>query len=216
MQLIDRKGAALREIATPTVFAVVQDEKTNAIFRAVFRELANPRAGTASTKRRDEVSGGGRKPWKQKGTGRARQGSNRSPQWAHGGVVFGPKPRKYVTSLNKKERRAAMHAALSDRFAGDCITVLDTEGLALTKTREMVELLFGQAGPVKGTRALIVFGASEREPLGEQLARVSRNIPGVTVTGVDALDVKNVVGHTRHLFTTMALDELTALFGDVR
>ena len=83
----------------------------------MFRELANPRAGTASTKKRDEVRGGGSKPWQQKGTGRARQGSIRSPQWAHGGVVFGPQPRSYISSLNKKERRAAMRAALADKLS---------------------------------------------------------------------------------------------------
>src|SRR5271166_3398130 len=115
-QVIDAKGAALRDEPVPAAFAVASG-KTNAMFRAVFRELANSRAGTASTLRRDEVRGGGKKPWKQKGTGRARQGSTRSPQWRHGGVVFGPKPRSFATALNKKERRVALGAALTDRFA---------------------------------------------------------------------------------------------------
>ncbi len=83
----------------------------------------------ASTKKRDEVAGGGRKPWKQKGTGRARQGSIRSPQWRHGGVVFGPQPRSYVTDLNKKERKLAFVAALCDRFKNDAVTVLDRPAL---------------------------------------------------------------------------------------
>src|SRR5471032_2822510 len=126
-QVMDAKGNALKDIAVPEAFSTNVSGKTNAIFRAVFRELASPRAGTASTLRRDEVRGGGRKPWKQKGTGRARQGSIRSPQWRHGGVVFGPKPRSYVVSLNKKERKAAMRAALGDRFASDSITVLATD-----------------------------------------------------------------------------------------
>src|ERR1700720_2547412 len=100
MNVIDAKGKVVRDEAVPEPFSADVSGKGNAIFRAVFRELASPRAGTASTLRRDEVRGGGRKPWRQKGTGRARQGSIRSPQWTHGGVVFGPKPRSYETSLN--------------------------------------------------------------------------------------------------------------------
>src|SRR5581483_5862403 len=123
--VIDVNGKVVREEATPEVFNQEYTDKQHAIFRAVHRELANPRAGTHKTKKRDEVSGGGRKPWRQKGTGRARQGSTRSPQWAHGGVVFGPQPRSYVSSLNKKERRAAMRAALADKFQSNGVTVLD-------------------------------------------------------------------------------------------
>src|SRR5581483_11931186 len=112
--VIDATGKVVREEQIPDVLAREYTGKEHAIFRAVHRELANPRAGTASTLRRDEVSGGGRKPWRQKGTGRARQGSIRSPQWRHGGVVFGPKPRSFATDLNKKERRAAFVAVLAD------------------------------------------------------------------------------------------------------
>src|SRR5579871_1711589 len=130
-KVVDTSGNVLREEQTPEIFTRDYGDKAHAIFRAVHRELANPRAGTASTKKRDEVSGGGRKPWRQKGTGRARQGSIRSPQWTHGGVVFGPQPRSYVTDLNKKERRAAFIAALSDRFRSDAVTVVDAGGFAL-------------------------------------------------------------------------------------
>src|SRR5579884_4359370 len=141
--VIDLTGKVVREEQTPEIFNKEHSDKAHAIFRAVHRELANPRAGTASTKKRDEVSGGGRKPWRQKGTGRARQGSIRSPQWAHGGVVFGPQPRSYVTSLNKKERRAAMVAALSDKFQSGAVTVLDTAALTLAKTKDAATLFFG-------------------------------------------------------------------------
>src|SRR5271166_4903120 len=166
-QVIDAKGAALRDEPVPAAFAVASG-KTNAMFRAVFRELANARAGTASTKRRDEVSGGGRKPWRQKGTGRARQGSTRSPQWRHGGSVFGPKPRSYEVSLNKKERHAALHAALADRFQSDAVLVLATEGFALEKTREAAAMLFGSTkAAVKGPRTLVVYAAGEAADLGQ-------------------------------------------------
>src|ERR1700676_4658876 len=120
--VIDSTGATVRDESVPAAFAADLGTKRNAMFRAVFRELASPRAGTASTLKRDEVRGGGRKPWRQKGTGRARQGSIRSPQWRHGGVVFGPQPRSYISSLNKKERRAAFIAALSDRYQNGAVT----------------------------------------------------------------------------------------------
>src|SRR6202051_771160 len=141
--VINATGAVVGERSVPEIFQGDFSDKLSVIYRAVFRELANQRAGTASTLRRDEVRGGGRKPWRQKGTGRARQGSIRSPQWTHGGVVFGPKPRSYETSLNKKERRVALQAALADRFQNDCVTVLVTDDLKISKTRELAALLFG-------------------------------------------------------------------------
>src|ERR1700739_1601266 len=119
--VIDATGKVVREVQTPAVFEQEYSKKAHTLFRAVYRELASPRAGTASTKKRDEVAGGGRKPWKQKGTGRARKGSIRSPQWRHGGVVFGPQPRSYKSDLNKKERKLAFIAALSDRFKNDAV-----------------------------------------------------------------------------------------------
>ncbi len=161
-QVIDAQGKVVREQETPEAFSGSTDGKANAIYRAVFREMANPRAGTASTKKRDEVRGGGKKPWRQKGTGRARQGSIRSPQWAHGGVVFGPQPRSYISSLNKKERRAAMRAALADKFQHGGITVLDTTSLDVTKTKAFATLLFGSPKAAKtGVKTLVVFATDE-------------------------------------------------------
>lgn len=211
--VIDIKGATVRDAAIPQAFAKTGSVATNVMFRAVFRELSNPRAGTASTKRRDEVSGGGRKPWRQKGTGRARQGSNRSPQWRHGGVVFGPKPRDYVVSLNKKERKAALRAALSDRFASDSVTVLATDGFDIAKTRDLAGLLFGSPKAAKsGPRTLVVYAQSEHVAIGAELARVGRNLERAGVTHTGALDVKDVLGYARLVLTTAAFDELGAAF----
>jgi large subunit ribosomal protein L4 len=210
-QVIDGKWNVVREEAVPAAFAADVSGKTNAIFRAVFRELASPRAGTHSTLKRDEVRGGGRKPWKQKGTGRARQGSIRSPQWRHGGVVFGPQPRSYVSSLNKKERKAALRVALSDKFQNGSVTLLATDGLALTKTKDFALLLFGSVKAAKtGVRTLVVFAESELATVGESLLRTGSNIQAAAVTHTGALDIKDIVGYTRLVLTTAANDALVA------
>ncbi|MGA7356098.1 MAG: 50S ribosomal protein L4, partial [Candidatus Cybelea sp.] len=143
--VINAGGSVVRQFEPPTIFAQDLAGKRSVIYRAVHREFANPRAGTASTRKRDEVSGGGRKPWRQKGTGRARQGSIRSPQWRHGGVVFGPQPRSYVEALNKKERRLAFIAALADRFQNDAVLLFDTTEFAIDKTAAFAKAFFGSA-----------------------------------------------------------------------
>jgi large subunit ribosomal protein L4 len=212
-QVIDAQGKALKDIAVPDAFAGNVSGKTNAIFRAVFRELASPRAGTHSTLKRDEVRGGGRKPWKQKGTGRARQGSIRSPQWRHGGVVFGPQPRSYVSALNKKERKAALLAALSDKYQNGSVTLLQTETLDLKKTKDFAVLLFGSPKAAKtGVRTLVVFAESELASIGETLARTGNNLTQVGVTHTGALDIKDIVGYTRLVVTAAANDALIARF----
>lgn len=210
--VIDLNGKVVREEPTPEILGREYDDKQHAIFRAVFRELANPRAGTGSTKKRDEVSGGGRKPWRQKGTGRARQGSIRSPQWRHGGVVFGPQPRSYVSDLNKKERRVAFVAALADRFRNGAVTVLETGNFNFSKTAEFANLLFGSAKAAKkAASTLVVHGRDERS--AEAMRRVSNNLQRVGITNTGALDVKDVLRFNRLIFTAEAYAELLATLG---
>jgi large subunit ribosomal protein L4 len=212
--VIDAKGKIVREEAVPAAFSADVSGKSNAIFRAVFRELASPRAGTHSTLKRDEVRGGGKKPWKQKGTGRARQGSIRSPQWRHGGVVWGPQPRSYVSSLNKKERKAALLAAVSDKFQSGGVTLLATDGLAIEKTKDFATLIFGSPKAAKtGARTLVVFAESELATVGEKLLRTGANLQFAAVTHTGALDIKDVVGYTRLILTTAANDALVARLG---
>jgi large subunit ribosomal protein L4 len=205
--VIDATGKVVREVSAPTVLSRDFSGKLDVVFRAVHREFANPRAGTASTKKRDEVSGGGRKPWRQKGTGRARQGSIRSPQWRHGGVVFGPQPRSYVESLNKKERRLAFLAALSDRFRNDAVTLVEVGDFGIEKTAAFARLIFGTAKAAKtGPATLVVCRADE--PHAGAILRVSRNLARVAVTDDGALDVKDILRFDRILFTTAAYEAL--------
>ncbi|HVN68328.1 MAG TPA: 50S ribosomal protein L4 [Candidatus Binatia bacterium] len=206
--VIDAGGNIVGLLPAPAILDGEFEGKLDVIYRAVHREFANPRAGTASTRKRDEVAGGGRKPWRQKGTGRARQGSIRSPQWRHGGVVFGPQPRSYVESLNKKERRLAFVAALADRFRNDAVTCLDASEFAIEKTAGFAKLIFGSAKAARsGPTTLIVCRAGE--PHAADIARVSRNLRRVAVTDDGALDVKDVLRFDRMIFTTAAYDALS-------
>ena len=205
--VIDATGKVVREVQAPAIFDQDFSKKLHVVYRAIHREFANPRAGTASTKKRDEISGGGRKPWRQKGTGRARQGSIRSPQWRHGGVTFGPQPRSYVESLNKKELRVAFLAALADRFSNGAVTVLDASDFAIAKTADFANLLFGSGKAAKkGPTTLIVCARDEKH--GDRIALVSRNLSRVAVTNDGALDVKDVLRFERIVFTTAAYDAL--------
>jgi large subunit ribosomal protein L4 len=205
--VIDAAGKIVGEREAPGFVQRDFSEKLGVVYRAIHRELANPRAGTASTRKRDEVAGGGRKPWRQKGTGRARQGSIRSPQWRHGGVVFGPQPRSYVEALNKKERRVAFLAALADRFRNDAVMVLDATDFGLEKTAAFAKAIFGSTKAARtGPSTLVVCG--EDEPHATAIIRVARNLQRVGITDAGALDVKDVLRFDRIVFTTTAYEAL--------
>ena len=167
--------------------------------------LASLRANTANTKGRSEVNGGGKKPWRQKGTGRARQGSIRSPQWRGGGTVFGPTPRSYSYKLPKKVRRLALKSALSSKVAETNFVVLDALKLEAPKTKEFVKVLTDLSIESK---ALFVTA-----DLDENVALSARNIPGVTVLTAAGINVLDLVGHDKVVFTQAAVQKVEEVLG---
>jgi len=163
------------------VFGVPMNE--SAVHQVVVAQLANRRQGTQSTLTRAEVSGGGKKPWRQKGTGRARQGSTRSPQWRHGGIVFAPKPRSYRVSVNKKIKRLAMLCALSDKLVNQGLLAVDALQVESGKTRDMAAALtaIGATG-----KALLIGG-------DDMVRRASSNLPQVVSMSVNNLNVVDII-----------------------
>lgn len=175
-----------------------------AIHEVVVNYLANQRQGTQSTKTRAEVRGGGIKPWRQKGTGRARQGSIRSPQWIHGGIALGPKPRDYRASINKKLRRIALKSALSSKVYDNEIIVLDSLSLDAIKTKEMAKILSNLA---VDTKALIVL-----PEVNENVIKSARNIQGIKTTLVTTLNVYDIIAHDKFIIVKDAIDKLEEVY----
>jgi large subunit ribosomal protein L4 len=168
------------------------------VHSAVVSALANKRQGTHATKTRGMVRGGGKKPWKQKHTGRARSGSSRSPVWRGGGTVFGPQPRDYTIALPKNMRRAALSKALTMKLSDGEITVIDTLALQGPRTKEMVKLLDGLG--LTGKTVLFVIDGEDRNAVLS-----ARNIPGVDVIRAVDLNAYNVALYTKLVFTTDAM-----------
>ncbi len=165
------------------VFGIEPNE--GVVYEFVKMQLANKRVGTACTKTRAEVSGGGKKPWRQKGTGRARVGSSRNPVWRHGGIVFGPKPRSYAYTMPRKMRRLAMKSVLSDKVLENKLIVVDKFDMEAPKTKVMVEAL--KALNVEG-KALLVTGGTN-----EVVYKASRNIEGVRPVMADFMSVYDII-----------------------
>ena len=176
----------------------------DALHQVVKNHLANLRQGTQSAKTRAEVRGGGRKPWRQKGTGRARQGSIRAPQWVKGGIALGPKPRSYRFTLNKKLKRLALKSALSSKVVENDIFVLDKLTLDTIKTKEMVKVLNNLN---IDTKALIVLPEKD-----EVIVKSARNIPGVTTTLVGTLNVYDILNHTKLILTKDAVAKIEEVY----
>ncbi len=200
--LYDITGAQVGEVAlSEEIFAAPVN--TAVMHEVVKAYLANQRQGTQSALTRSEVSGGGIKPWRQKGTGRARQGSTRSPQWRHGGVVFAPKPRDYRISVNKKVKRLAMKSALSAKVNENELIVFNALDIAAPKTKEMVKVLKA----IDVERALIVLAEKD-----EIVERAASNIPGVKTTLVGTLNVYEILKYEKLILTQDALAKVEEVY----
>ena len=184
VQVYNQEGRKTSKLElSDAVFGI--EPNANAMHLAVVSYLANQRQGTQSTLTRSEVSGGGAKPWRQKGTGRARQGTTTSPQWTHGGIALGPKPRKYKVNLNKKVKRLAMKSALSSKVAADEMMVLNKVELEGIKTKAVAEMLTKLNAAKK---SLIVTAEAD-----EKIYKSARNIEGVKVVTVNTLCVYDIL-----------------------
>lgn len=180
-----------------------QEVNNHVLHEVVKAYLANQRQGTQSALTRSEVRGGGIKPWRQKGTGRARQGSTRAPQWRHGGVVFAPKPRDYTIRVNKKVKRLAMKSALSSKVQDTDLIIFNELNLAAPKTKEMVKAL----DAVKADRALIVLDGSN-----DTVERAARNIPGVKTTLVGTLNVYEILKYKKLILTEASAKKIEEVY----
>ena len=197
---IDGKEVGSIEL-NDAVFGVEVNE--HLVHLAVVNQLANKRQGTQSAKTRSEVSGGGRKPWRQKGTGHARQGSTRAPQWTGGGVVFAPKPRDYSFKMNKKEKKIALLSALSSKVNDSKIVVLDSFNLDEIKTKKFAEVM----NNIKVSNALFVI-----EGENKNVVLSGRNIPTVKVSATNEINTYDVLKYDTLVVTKAAVEKLQEVY----
>ena len=183
------------------VFGVEVNE--HLVHMAVVSQLANNRQGTQSAKTRSDVRGGGRKPWRQKGTGHARQGSTRSPQWTGGGVVFAPKPRDYSFKMNKKEKNIALKSALTSRVAEDKLIVLDSIAFEEIKTKNMVAVLDN----LKVNKALVVLNDNDKN-----VVLSARNIPNVKTASTNTINVYDILKYDKLIVTKDAVATIEEVY----
>lgn len=197
--LFNQAGSQVGEIElSEAVFGI--EPNSNVLFDAILMQRASRRQGTHKVKNRSEVSGGGRKPWRQKGTGRARQGSIRSPQWRGGGIVFGPQPRSYSYKLPRKVRRLAIKSALSTKVLDNDLVVLENLTIEAPKTKDMVQVL----NALSLDKKVLVVTAD-----ADQMVELSaRNIPGVTVVDANGVNVLDVMSHDKMVITKDAAEKV--------
>ena len=200
--VVNMSGAKVGEVElSEAIFGIEPNQVV--VHEVVKNHLANCRQGTQSALTRAEVSGGGKKPWRQKGTGRARQGSTRAPQWTHGGIVFAPKPRDYSYTLNKKVRRLALKSVLSDKAAQGKVIVVDDLSLAEIKTKTMSSFL----NAVEAGKAVVV-----TNEVSENVVKSARNIPGVVTTTAKLLSVYDIVNAQTFIVDKAALATIEEVF----
>ena len=201
--VLDMSGKVVGEIElSEAVFGIEVNESV--VHDAVKNHLANKRQGTQSALTRAEVSGGGRKPWRQKGTGRARQGSTRAPQWTHGGIVFAPKPRDYSYTLNKKVKRLALKSALSAKAAELNIVVIDSIKVETPKTKQFAAFLAAVGADCK---CLVVTATPD-----QNVVKAGRNIPGCEITFANLLNVYDIVNAKKLVVDQAALAKIEEVF----
>ena len=199
----DMAGKSVGEIElSAAVFGIEPNEAV--MHMAVVNFLANQRQGTQSTLTRSEVSGGGKKPWRQKGTGHARQGSTRSPQWRHGGIALGPKPRDYYYTINKKEKQLALKSALSDKVLTESLIVLDALTVEGYKTKTVVDCLKAIEA---GKKTLIVLASNE-----ENVIKSAANIPGVKTAQVNTLNVYDILNADKLVIVKDAVSKIEEVY----
>jgi large subunit ribosomal protein L4 len=192
--------------ATLELKVAKEENASHIVHRALVRQTTNQRQGTVSTKTRSEVRGGGRKPWRQKGTGRARAGSIRSPLWRGGGVIFGPKPRDFNIDMNRKERRLALRTALVSR-SEDLIVVEDfAANLSQPKTKELVAAL-GRWGIAKEAKVLMILAEKD-----ENIYRSARNVPTIKMIRADGLNIFDILNADKILTTQAALAKIQEVY----
>ena len=203
IKVVNMTGAQVGEMAlSDMIFGADVNEAV--LHAAVRAYLLNQRQGTQSTLTRSEVSGGGRKPWRQKGTGRARQGSTRSPQWTHGGIALGPKPRSYATKMNKKVKQIALFSALSSKVASNEMVVVDAIAATEYKTKTMVNML---SAVNAGKKSLVVL-----DSVNEMVAKSLANIPGVKVAYTNTLNVYDILNCNTIVFAQGAVTKLEEVY----
>ena len=196
-------GNVVGEIELPEALFGIEPNAA-VVHDSVKNHLANKRQGTQSALTRAEVSGGGRKPWRQKGTGRARQGSTRAPQWTHGGIVFAPKPRDYSYTLNKKAKRLALKSALSAKAAAERVVVIDSIKMESPKTKEFASFLAAVGAQKK---PLVVTAAAD-----QNVVKSGRNIPGCQVTFANLINVYDIVNADKLVLDQAALEKIVEVF----